>query len=306
MKFSEYFSSGKTPDEIRFMECNFIKWGGWHLSYFGSHEHIINKIKNFVHQEFNDPDFTDTDKIIERIQNYRDLFDRSEIKIKSMDMHKNDYLPYCWHLFTKPSDPLREYCMNRSNVESDINEHLPTLFKYSVECQTIFETGVRGVVSSYAFAYGLQNNGSTKKELILNDLVECDITELLSVAEGINIRAVWSNNLLLEPFETDLTFIDTWHVYGQLKRELHRFAPFTNRYIILHDTTVDAVYGESIRMGNDVVLESSNTGIPIDEICKGLQSAIDEFLSDNPEWILFERFENNNGLTVLKRIASKI
>ena len=45
MKFSEYFTSGKSPDEIRFMDCNFIKSGGWHLSYFGSHEHIINKIK---------------------------------------------------------------------------------------------------------------------------------------------------------------------------------------------------------------------------------------------------------------------
>jgi hypothetical protein len=35
---------------------------------------------------------------------------------------------------------------NLSRFPSDINEHLPTLYKYATECETILETGVRGCV----------------------------------------------------------------------------------------------------------------------------------------------------------------
>ena len=34
---------------------------------------------------------------------------------------------------------------------SDIMEHLVTLYKYSKECDSVFETGVRGCISSWAF-----------------------------------------------------------------------------------------------------------------------------------------------------------
>jgi len=44
-----------------------------------------------------------------------------------------------------------------------------------------------------------------------------------------------------------LVFIDTWHVYGQLKRELAKYAPLTKKYILMHDTTVDEWVGESVR-----------------------------------------------------------
>ena len=44
------------------------------------------------------------------------------------------------------------------HTRSDINEHLPTLFKYASGCESIFETGVRGCVSSWALISGLLNN----------------------------------------------------------------------------------------------------------------------------------------------------
>jgi hypothetical protein len=91
-------------------------------------------------------------------------------------------------------------------------------------------------------------------------------------------------------------------VYGQLKRELNKFKGFTKKYIILHDTDIDSVYGESIRMNYDILSQSDSTGIPFQEICKGIGPAIEEFLIDNPEWVTHERFTNNNGLTVLKKI----
>jgi hypothetical protein len=100
----------------------------------------------------------------------------------------------------------------------------------------------------------------------------------------------------------DLTFIDTWHVYGQLKRELAKFAPLTKKYIIMHDTTLDEIYGETIRMGWNPEQQSWETGIPVEEINRGLWPAIEEFISENREWVLKERFTNNNGLTVLTRV----
>jgi hypothetical protein len=44
-------------------------------------------------------------------------------------------------------------CSNCEGTCGDIFEHLPTLYKYASECESVFETGVRGVVSSWAFSY---------------------------------------------------------------------------------------------------------------------------------------------------------
>jgi cephalosporin hydroxylase len=101
--------------------------------------------------------------------------------------------------------------------------------------------------------------------------------------------------------ETDLLFIDTWHIYGHLKRELSRWHPYVRKYIIMHDTLIDAVHGETIRCGWDAVQQSKESGIPVDEIRKGLKPAIHEFLTEHPEWIVDLEYVNNNGLTILRR-----
>jgi len=187
----------------------------------------------------------------------------------------------------------------------DINEHLPTLYKYATECESVFESGVRGCISSWAFVYGLLNNGKPTPRILLNDITSCPIQHLLDATNDldINVKFSWINNLELNMTEdVDLTFIDTWHVYGQLKRELAKFAPLTKKYIILHDTTLDELHGETIRMGWNPEQQSQESGIPIEEITRGLWSAVEEFLAANPEWVLKERFTNNNGLTVLARV----
>ena len=194
-----------------------------------------------------------------------------------------------------------ELCKRRS----DINEHLPTLHKYASECESIIELGVRGVISTYAFVYGLLSNNSSNKRILLNDIKSCNINELLQLTSNlkIDIKYEWINDLDLGIKENyDLTFIDTWHVYGQLKRELEKFSKVTNKYIIMHDTTVDDYEGETIRCKWNAEKQSAETGIPIDEINKGLVPAIEEFLENNKNWKLKERFTNNNGLTILKKI----
>ena len=55
------------------------------------------------------------------------------------------------------------------HTRSDINEHLPTLFKYASGCESIFETGVRGCVSSWALISGLLNNNKPVKKILIDE-----------------------------------------------------------------------------------------------------------------------------------------
>ena len=192
-----------------------------------------------------------------------------------------------------------------SNTTSDINEHLPTLYEYATKCESIIELGVRKCASTWSLIYGLLNNNSDKKSILVNDILECDINELLHATKDLNIvvKYEWINDLELNiDNNVDLTFIDTWHIYGQLKRELNKFSEITNKYIIMHDTTVDAIEGETLRFSLDAEAQSKESGIPVEEIKCGLWRAIEEFLENNQNWKLRERYHNNNGLTILERI----
>jgi len=189
----------------------------------------------------------------------------------------------------------------KCNTPSDINEHLPTLCRYASECDSVLELGVRDCVSSWALLR------AQPKLLILNDMNVCDVQTLLDVASNETTTIVetkWISDLELTlEAPVDMVFIDTYHVYGQLKRELAKFAPLCNKYIIMHDTEVDKVYGECLRAGCDPTDMANKTGIPYEEHLVGLQRAIDEFLAANSTWVVHEFFHNCNGLTVLKRVA---
>ncbi len=59
---------------------NVKKNAGWHFSYFGDISTVINKIKNFSHQEHNTKEILDLDNLEKRINNNEDIFNRN-IKI---------------------------------------------------------------------------------------------------------------------------------------------------------------------------------------------------------------------------------
>jgi hypothetical protein len=63
----------------------------------------------------------------------------------------------------------------------------------------------------------------------------------------------------------------------------------------MHDTTTFAFTGE-------VQAYNSNIIPPNRQSPKGLWPAVEEFLASNPQWMIQERFHNNNGLTILKKI----
>ncbi len=51
--------------------------GGWHFSFLKEPGGISKKIQSYSHSEFNSPEFTNEEKIKERIKNKKDIFDRN-------------------------------------------------------------------------------------------------------------------------------------------------------------------------------------------------------------------------------------
>lgn len=188
---------------------------------------------------------------------------------------------------------------------SDINEHLGTLYKYAINCSHITELGTRTCVSTRSFLLGLiHTNFLRPKVLVCVDLERLPETEYIENAcdyHRINYHFYEMNDLEIELERTDLLFIDTWHVYGQLKRELEKHHSKVRKYIILHDTTIDAITSESIRMKHNIGEKMKESGFKYEEITRGIWPAVEEFLIKHPEFYLREKFTNNNGLTILER-----
>ena len=57
----------------------FVDSGGWHFSYLGGVERIINKLEAFAHTEYNKEEYKDAQKIKEAINSGKDIFGRSFI-----------------------------------------------------------------------------------------------------------------------------------------------------------------------------------------------------------------------------------
>ena len=258
-----------------------------------------------------DPEFINKYPNLKLI-NYEDFFNLETYNVNDnghehFNFINNNILKHIYETLCLNKSPFNDIYVN----PEDIYEHLPTLYKYANECESILECGVRGVVSSWAFLYGLMNNNKENKKIILNDITECNIQKILEYNNvGVTIEYKWINDLHLKLDDNvDLTFIDTWHVYGQLKRELDHFSKVTNKYIIMHDTTIDEYTSEAIRanLSDDQIYQQSlQSGFAIEEIKKGLWPAIEEFLENNTDWSLHERFKNNNGLTILKKQTPSI
>ena len=169
-------------------------------------------------------------------------------------------------------------------TESNINEHLPTLKRYTEECDSVVELGVCTIVSTWAFLAG------NPKKLTSIDIKHPSVdggnlpeVEEAAKENNIDFSFILGDSRVVEIPTCDLLFIDTNHIYDVLKVELSKHGNKASKYIILHDTQTFGEIGEDPRF-------------------KGLNYAISEFLSENKNWKVKEVFTNNNGLTVLERV----
>lgn len=99
LSFQKYKELNLSIDNLRISNCTILRKSGWHLSYFGNADSIINKIESFSHQELNTEYFKNKERINEKIQNSKDLFDRSENAIIPIPISENNYLPVSYETY---------------------------------------------------------------------------------------------------------------------------------------------------------------------------------------------------------------
>lgn len=158
------------------------------------------------------------------------------------------------------------------NKESDIHEHLPTLFRFASKCDTVVEFGVRFGSSSRALI------AARPKSLISYDTTVEPEAEALFAAgreEGLDCQLIEKSSFDIELDSVEFLFIDSDHSYACLSKELALHADKVTRFIAFHDTVS---YGHE------------------------LMPAIHEFLDAHPEWQPLEVYENNNGFAVIHRV----
>ena len=159
---------------------------------------------------------------------------------------------------------------------SDIHKHLDTIYKYAKNCDIGIEFGCREGNSTFALLMGLQ---------ILHS---CDIEHKDYAYDFINtyfgerfVRYHGSSFDFDVIDEADLLFVDSYHTYETVSKELGLHAHKIKKYIMFHDTTSFGEVGED---GG-----------------KGIMFAINEFLEANPEWKIVHHVTYNNGFMIIER-----
>lgn len=186
-------------------------------------------------------------------------------------------------------------------TKSEINEHLPTLYTLAKECDSIAEFGVCHGKSTRALL------ASGTKLRSYDVWIEPKVLELFKYSKSIgnDVEYIQKNSVHTEIEECDMLFIDSWHNYYQLRKELKLHANKAKKYIVFHDTVSCGSVGEDWKSwgnGSRIQYEQLCKDLDTDELdTTGINSAIFEFLSEHPEWKVKIHYKNNNGLTVIER-----
>lgn len=169
------------------------------------------------------------------------------------------------------------------DTPSDINQHVETLAQFARDCRHVTDFGARRGISTRAFLYARPQRVVAYNLRRENGM---DRVERTASLVGIDFAFRQEDVLSCEIEETDLLLLDTHHTYEQVKRELERHADKVRKYLVFHDTVI---YGERGEIRGSV----------------GILPAITEFLQrDEGHWTIAARYTHNNGLMVLKRVAS--
>lgn len=198
-------------------------------------------------------------------------------------------------------DVLTKEYRNFSLSKTEINEHLPTLYTLAKQCDSIVELGVCHGKSTRAFL------ASGTKLRSYDVWVDPRVLDLFNHAKSIgnDVEYIKKNSVKTEIEECDMLFIDSWHHYYQLKKELKLHANKAKKYIVFHDTVSCGSSGEDWKSwgnGSSIQYEQLCRDLDTDKIDNiGINSAIFEFLSENPQWKVKKHYKNNNGLTILEK-----
>ena len=192
-------------------------------------------------------------------------------EIFSLPRVKEFLLPTTGMDFVK--DKYETFC----NIESNINKHLPILHSLAKECSHITEFGVGFGLSSSAFL--LSSAAVRSYDVVFYE--EADQLFKYAKQDGRDCEYIVKDDLTVDIDETDLLFIDSYHSYDQLQKELSKHISKVKKYIVFHDTYSFGLTGQS--KGE-----------------RGLLQAIIECVIEYPGWKFKYHTTDNNGLTILE------
>jgi hypothetical protein len=193
------------------------------------------------------------------------------------------------------------------DTPSNVHEHIPILAEYAEKCTSVVELGVDRMTTTWAFLKGIRFNKKKKKTLLCVDIQgkpePFDSMAEIAKKNRITMEFLQGNSSDVTLPKSDLLYIDTAHHYALLSRELAKHHSKINKYIIMHNTEIDGKHGEVVRMCYyaDIATMCQTFGYKEEDVVKGLQSAIVEFLEAHKEWKIEKHLPNNNGLTILVR-----
>ncbi len=105
---------------------------------------------------------------------------------------------------------------------------------------------MRNAVSSWTFAqYAAERAAAGRAiEYVATDITRREPVGALDAAmagcPGVAYAFREGDDLTIPQWDTDFLFLDTWHTYRQLAKELLRWAPRTRGVLVLHDTRCSA------------------------------------------------------------------
>ncbi len=157
-----------------------------------------------------------------------------------------------------------------------IEEHFDTLLKYGNMVEHITEFGVHAGASTCCWLM-TKPKSYTGYDVDYSHLTLRPVYEAYAKENGTDFTLLCQSSTKEHIEETDLLFIDSDHHPEHVTAELKMQNDKVKRFIILHDTECTA--------------------------CPGLKEVVDKFVESSADWKIREHFTNNNGLTVLERIA---
>ncbi len=208
----------------------------------------------------------------------------------------------------KFSDKYEGEIYRRSLKRTDINDHLLTIYRESIEVkpQVIVELGVRGGESTFVFERVAEKFNSV---LISVDIENCsDISkyENWHFVKGDDIEFAeefekWCSERGIKP-KIDILFIDTSHVYSHTKREMELWFFYLSEKakVFFHDTNLKFLFKRkdgSLGNGWD-----NKRGVikAIEEFC-GKKFNENEFFKESCEEFEITHYPFCAGLTILTK-----
>ena len=191
-----------------------------------------------------------------------------------------------------------EIAPNSRNALSDMAFHFPVLRDFAADCSIIYELGVRELGASWAFLTGMADRNtcfveaSPRKLTITPGAIIHSIDHIhpdkfggegtlekfqrIAKEHYVHHEFVEASSLDIEIDNSHCIFFDTDHTYKQLSQELHLHGNKSKKYLLFHDTTGCA---------------------------QEIVPAINEFLEEYDEWMVFSHTIESQGLTALGRMS---